>query len=406
MKTVVTATLLVLAATSFAAWESIGPEGGPFYCGTVAPTSPPTVYAAASMYNLPLMKSTDGGANWTGAGASMGNYPWVLTTDPANPNILYGVISSLFYRSTNGGSTWTTLSIGSNTIAYDLAVNPRNPQVMYAGGYWYDGSYWRISAMKSTDNGSTWAVSQLDTATTAYGYSVAIDPVDTNVVYVGGYAGSTTAFYKSTDCGANWTRITWPENDYYVYSLMVDPTNHSNVLAGTLYGICRSTDQGETWVKVSSGNYHYRLTYVPGEPATMYSAAYSTVYRSTDAGISWNPVSSGIQGTTIRTVLTVPGENATVFCGSTAGMYKSTDYGATWNEMNNGILIGSIPVISTDANLPGGLQIQFRDNAIFKSPDNGGTWERQPVVLSCGNVCNIVFDPSNPQHIWMFEGSG
>ena len=46
--------------------------------------------------------------------------------------------------------------------------------------------------MKTTDQGATWTATQLDTATTAYGYSVAIDPVDTTVVYAGGYTDTTT----------------------------------------------------------------------------------------------------------------------------------------------------------------------------------------------------------------------
>jgi hypothetical protein len=34
------------------------------------------------------------------------------------------------------------------------------------------------------------------------------------------------------------------------------------------------------------------------------------------------------------------------------------------------------------------------------------TWARQPTVLSCGNVCNIIIQPDNPQRRWMFEASG
>ena len=405
MKTVVTAVLLVLAATAFADWTSIGPEGGPIYCGVVTPTNPPTVYVASSTYNVPLLKTTDGGTNWVSTAGALGNYPWVLVVHPTDPNTLFGVISSLFYRSTNGGATWTTTSLGSNTIGYDLALNPQNPQVLYSGGYKYDGTYWRLSCMKTTDAGATWTATQLDTATTAYGYAVAVDPVDTNVVYVGGYAGDSTAFYKSTDCGGTWAKIDWPEQDYYVYSIMVSPTDHNTVFAGTLYGICRSTDAGLTWTKQCANNYNYRMVSVPDQPNVMYSAAYTSVYRSTDAGLTWT-ATSGIQGTTVRTVLTVPGETSTVYYGSSAGMFKSTDYGATWNEVDHGILIGSIPVVAIDPGQPEALQVEFSNNAIFKSSDNGENWQRQPVVLSCGNVCNICFEPQNPQHIWMFEGSG
>jgi photosystem II stability/assembly factor-like uncharacterized protein len=329
-----------------------------------------------------------------------------MAAHPTDPNILFGVVSTIFYRSTDAGATWSTFSFGTNTIGYDLAVNPLNPDVIYSGGYKYDGAYWKLSCMKSTDMGATWTATQLDTASTAYGYSCAIDPVDTTVVYVGGYAGSTTAFYKSTDCGATWTRATFPANYYYVYSIFVSPTDHNIVFAGCLQGICRSTDAGETWTRQATCSYNYRLAAAPDNPDIMYSAAYNNVYRSTDAGMTWTASGAGLVGSEVRTVLTVPGQSGTVFSGTTAGMLKSTDYGATWSEANRGILVGSIPVIAIDPRQPGGVQIQFKDNAVFSSTDNGDNWLRQPVVLSCGNVCNICFEPANPERMWMFEGGG
>ena len=403
---VVLAAVLALFAVGRADWASVGPEGGPIYCGVVVPGSPPTILAASTNYNFPLLKTTDGGANWCTSGAALGNYPWVLIMHPTDPNTIFGVISSLFYKTTNGGTTWTTTSLGNNTIGYDIAVNPLNPQVLYAGGYAYDGQYWRLSSMKTTNQGATWTATQLDTATTAYGYSVAIDPVDTTVVYVGGYAGSTAALLKSSDCGTTWARCSLPGNMYYVYSLLVSPADHNTVFAGTLYGVCRSTDAGLTWTQQSTNNYNYRMVFAPGDPNTMYSAAYATVYRSTDAGLTWSAPGSGIQGTTVRTVLTVPGENSSVYCGSSAGMFKSTDYGLTWNEIDHGMDIGKIAVVSVQPSEPATVFAEFVDNAIFKTTDDGESWQRQPVVLSCGNVCSIAFDAHNPQMRWMFEGSG
>jgi len=406
VKTVMSAVLLVLAATVFADWTSIGPEGGPMYCGTVTSTTPPTVYVASTAYNTPLLKMTDGGATWLPAGAAMGNYPYVLVSHPTDPNQMYGVISSIFYRTTDAGANWTTSSLGSNTYGNDIALNPLNPQVIYVPCYVYDGTNWRMTSTKSTDGGQTWANTQLDTTTSTSLYSAAVDPVDTNVVYMGAYFGTSTVVFKSTDCGATWAQHVLPGNLYYVYSLYISPTEHNTVFAGTLYGIYRSTDAGGTWTQQCANNYNYRIVSVPGEPEVMYSAAYSYVYRSTDAGITWTTCGAGVQGTTIRMVLTVPGENGTVYTGSTGGMFKSTDYGATWDEINDGILIGKIPVVAFDPGNPGTAFAEFIDNAIFKTTDDGVSWERQPVVLSCGNVCNILFDPADPQRRWMLEASG
>jgi photosystem II stability/assembly factor-like uncharacterized protein len=130
------------------------------------------------------------------------------------------------------------------------------------------------------------------------------------------------------------------------------------------------------------------------------------MYRSTDAGLTWASSGAGVEGSIVRTVLVVPGEPGVVYCGSTGGMYKSTDYGVTWTAINQGIVIGKIPVVSVMPSEPATVFAEFVDNAIFKSTDDGGTWQRQPTVLSCGNVCGIAFDANNPLMRWMFEGSG
>lgn len=406
MKTTISVFLLVLAATAFADWTSIGPEGGPIYCGAVAPSTPPAIYIASTNTSYPLLKTTDMGGTWTTAGANLTNYPRALVAHPTDPDRLYGIVSSTFYRTTNGGANWLTSSLGSNTNGNDIAINPLNPNVIYVVCYKYSGSVWNPAAAKSTDGGQTWVATLLDTLTSSTMYSCAIDPVDTSIVYMGGSVNSQTVVYKSTDCGATWTPYGFPAYYYYVYSLFVSPADHNTVFAGTLYGICRSTDAGETWIRQSTNNYNYRIAAAPGNPDIMYSAAHSTVYRSTNGGLNWAASGTGLRGTTIRTVLTVPGESATVFCGSTAGMFKSTDYGATWTEVNRGITMGKIPVVSVNPHQATTIHCEFIDNETFKSTDDGLTWLPQGTPLSCGNVVNIAFDLHDPQRLWMFEGSG
>jgi photosystem II stability/assembly factor-like uncharacterized protein len=397
---------VAMFAVGHADWVSVGPAGGQIYSGTVTPGSPAVIYAASTNSSAPLLTSSDGGANWIPTAGALGSYPSVLASHPTDPNTVFGVAGSVFYRSTNAGANWSSFSFGSNTNGNDIAVNPLNPQVIYSAGYKYDGTAWRPSCMKSTNAGQNWTVSQLDTAASTTTYSCAIDPVDTNVVYAGGYVDTFTVCYKSVDCGATWTKYYFPTRYYYIYSFYISPTDRNIVFAGALNGICRSTDAGQTWTRQATCSYNYRIVAAPDNPNVMYSAAYSSVYRSTDAGLTWTNSNSGLQGTNVRTVLTVPGENGVVYCGSTAGMFKSTDYGLTWAPVNNGIIIGRIPVVAVSPEEPGVVFAEFIDNAIFKTLDEGNTWQRQPTVLSCGNVCGIAFDANNPLMRWMFEGSG
>ena len=398
--------LISLSTITFGDWTSIGPNGGQIYCGAISQDSSPVIYAVPANYPTPLLKTTDRGQNWTNTTGSLYSCPNVIAIDPSDANIVYTIISSQCYKTTNGGASWNYYLVQNNSYFDCLVINPFNSQILLAGGYAYDGSYWRPCIARSTSGGQTWTVVNTDTATNSYNYSVAIDPVDTTIFYAGGYANSRSAFYKSTDRGETWTRYEFPSNAYYVYSIYVNPLDHNIVLAGALQGIMRSTDAGQTWVQLNNYTYNYSMCAALREPNVIYSGSYTTINRSNDTGRTWVSTGTGIFGNTLRCVLADPQDNGTVYCGTTAGMFKSTDYGDNWQEINNGVKIGKIPVISIKPSEPHTVFVQATDNAIFKSTDDGNTWQRQPVVLTCGNVCNICFDPLDPLRIWMFEGSG
>ncbi len=398
--------LLALFAVGLADWVSVGPAGGPVYAGATGAGSSPALYVASTNTSYPLLRSTDAGATWATFGAVLSNYPRQLVAHPTDPNRLYHIVSSLFYRTTDGGATWTQSSLGSNNNGNDIALNPLNPQTIYVPTYKYDGAAWKFACTKSTDGGATWTATQLDTLTGSTIYSAIVDPVDTSVVYVGAYWNSITIVFKSTDCGATWTRYDFPANAYYIYSFYINPASHNTVLAGTLYGVYRSTDAGQTWTRQSTNNYNYRIVAAPDNPNILYSAAYTGLWRSTDGGLTWANSSSGIQGTQIRVVLTVPGQNGVVLCGSTGGMFKSTDYGVTWTPANSGVVIGKIPAVAHVPNQTGHAWAEFTDYELFRTTDNGNTWSVASTPLSCGNLCSFAFDPADPQRVWMLEGSG
>lgn len=395
-----------LSTITFGDWTSIGPNGGQIYSGAISSDSSPVIYVTPTNYPTFLLKTIDQGQNWANTIGSIASYPSVMLVDPENADVAYAIYGSQCYKTTNGGNSWTQYTILYNTYFDGFAMNPLNNQVLFAGGYAWNGSYWYPCVARSTNAGETWTVVNTDTATSSYNYSVAVDPVDTTIVYAGGYANSLSSFYKSTDRGETWTRYEFPSNVYYVYSIYVYPLDPNIIIAGALSGIMRSTDGGQTWTLQSNYSYNYSMCATPSEPNVIYSGSYTTINRSDDTGRTWVSTGTGIFGNTLRCVLADPHTNGTVYCGTTAGMFKSTDYGVNWQEINNGILVGRIPVTSIKPSEPHTVYVQSLDNAIFKSTDDGNTWQRQPVVLTCGNVCNICFDPINPLRIWMFEGSG
>src|SRR5262245_58072594 len=155
-------------------------------------------------------------------------------------------------------ATWTPLgpgNIGGRTRA--ILINPQDANLMYAAGV--SGGVW-----KTTNGGQSWApIADLIGNITVS--SMAMEPGDPNVIYVGtgegvyGFEEDTSVgdfrgagIFKTTDGGANWTRLegTKNENFYYINDLVVSPNNKNRIYAATQTGVWRSTDGGVNWTRV------------------------------------------------------------------------------------------------------------------------------------------------------------
>lgn len=157
----------------------------------------------------------------------------------------------------------------TRTIAYDVRYNGTSNRIILAGGV-SGGVY------KSTDDGATW-VRKSPTGEHFSCTSIAQDTrtgsEDTWYYGVGeatgNSAGSSAAgdyysgngVYKSTDNGNTWSRLTasntsaletFTVGEDFINKVIVDPTN-GNVYAACAAKIMRSTDGGATWGTVLSG---------------------------------------------------------------------------------------------------------------------------------------------------------
>jgi hypothetical protein len=179
------------------------------------------------------------------------------------------------FKSVNAGTSFTPVfeKYGSASIG-DLAADQNNPDVLWVGtgepnnrqtSSFGDGIY------KTTDGGKTFTHMGLrETQTIA---RVVIDPKNSNIVYVaapGPLFGPSEhrGVYKTTDGGANWTKIKYVDENTGFTDLAIDPQN-SNILYGASYqrrrtgccfngggpgsGLWKSEDAGRTWTKLTNG---------------------------------------------------------------------------------------------------------------------------------------------------------
>lgn len=112
-----------------------------------------------------------------------------------------------------------------------------------------------------------------------------------------------------------------------------------NLYAGTMRGLYRSSDGGDTWIRnedIGSG----ATDIVRDHDGTLYVAANRGRFRSLDGGLTWNQVGQFgpyagllIRDDRDRLITTKEG---VLLAGDIRGtLYRSSDVGNTWEEMTS-----------------------------------------------------------------------
>jgi photosystem II stability/assembly factor-like uncharacterized protein len=397
-----------------AAWESIGPEGGRLTQITQDPVNPDILYITPYSTPCPLYKSTDRGNTWIQQG-TVPNYVLFMAIAPSNPSIMYGGYYNL-YKSTNGGSSWSIASLPFSIYIGSVVVDPTNADVIHlCGRIWQDSKY-LIFYFRSINGGASWTYQQVTTEY-SYPYCMAVDPTNSDIIYIGGYLKSGSTYngelLKSTDGGTNWTSIVSTITGY-VRDVEIDPSNTSKVYALTTAGVWRSTNGGTNWVKNSGYVSGYYMALDPNTTSNLFVGAYDRIYKSSDSGVNWSSINSGLYGGQCYDIEVDHGSSNNIFYIANPGFFKSTNSGSNWNASNSGLLIADITSIVLDPTNPKKMFAAFYGNAMYKTSDatakaagpTAVTWERMPSFYSCHNLEDIRIDPSNPDRIIAMEGGG
>ncbi|HQV00755.1 MAG TPA: glycosyl hydrolase, partial [Bacteroidia bacterium] len=225
-----------------------------------------------------------------------------------------------------------------------VAVNPLNSNVIYAGAP--AGGLWKSN---TGGNNFTTTTDHLP----AIGFnSIAIDYVDTNIVYAlsgDGDAGDTYSLglLKSMDGGATWnvTGLNWNTiNARLGHKVLIDPTDRNIIFVCTNNGIFRSNDAAASFTLVQGGNI-FDMEFKPGNSNEMYAVGASSFYKSTNNGVSFSIVTNGLPAPLAANrfaIAVTPANNNYVYLIAGAasnsgflGLWLSTDAGNTFNFITN-----------------------------------------------------------------------
>jgi hypothetical protein len=267
----------------------------------------------------------------------LGTDAYVVAADPVDPYVVYAVFSQGdLMRSADGGRNWTRLA--RFDAIYSVLVHPTDPDTLYIGATDSSGAGY-TNVFKSTDGGATW------TRTPASIYYEVINvlvasPSDGSI-----YAGSGVNLYRTADGGTTWTKSA--SLTAAIADLVIHPADPSTLYVAADSGyyypfgaFAESTNTGGNWTISSNLGVLDRVSVAmdPANPSRLYlglasglSIAERGVRRSDDGGKTWSHLEAGLpEGTQVEAVAVDPVNTATVFAGTDVGIYRSRDSGATW----------------------------------------------------------------------------
>lgn len=281
--------LLILSITidnCISQWITVsnGIENKNIECMTACGSS---LFAGTSYNGIYI--TTNNGASWTLKGLSNRK----IYSLSSNGSTIFAGIDTGIVRSTDNGNTWTFKnSFGQSAVSsiatsgYDILVSAQNLDA--AGIY------------RSTDNGNNWAYLR---GVISNHTQVAINQ---NYYYVSTGNSMPYSIYTSVDFGNNWSYV-------YMYTFGLPyciGINNNYVFLGTqkcnvndsVYGLCISSDNGNSWTMSSLFKRSISAITVSGNNIIA-GTKDSGVYISTNNGQSWSKRNEGLPASvTINTL--------------------------------------------------------------------------------------------------------
>ncbi|MBK8852005.1 MAG: hypothetical protein IPN73_17875 [Saprospiraceae bacterium] len=172
-----------------------------------------------------------------------------------------------------------------------IAFHPSNPDIYYIGAA--GGGVWK------TTNGGVSYLPLTDDIPCGGIASIVVNPIDPNIVYILTGAGksyqsnSSIGVFKSYDAGVHWVptalqdSITTNYQEMVAFKLAMKPNDVNTLYACTNLGLFKTTNAGDSWTKVKSGEV-WDIEFKPNNANVVYISGKGITYfyHCTDGGVS------------------------------------------------------------------------------------------------------------------------
>ncbi|MBI5230053.1 MAG: hypothetical protein HY981_02015 [Candidatus Magasanikbacteria bacterium] len=285
------------------------------------------------------------------------------------------------FRSSDQGNTWgqktQILAVGGTPRNFSLAniitlvADPSDPQALYAGT---DGA----GLLVSYNLGEGWF--QPDQLRTGYIQSISVDPHNKCVIYI----TLGTQLFKSTDCSRSWKNVYEEARANTVLtSVAVDPNNSNIVWVGTSAGdLLKSADGAKSWVvKNRFKNGVLKILLSPQDGNHIFVATPDQgVYRSLDGGEFWgDDMNEGLKqyggAFAVKDIIFLDVSKEWLLLSTQYGLIKSFNLGANWDALKLLTPPGGAQIQAVAVNPKNYLQIFYSTNStLYRTDDGGEKW--------------------------------
>jgi photosystem II stability/assembly factor-like uncharacterized protein len=405
---------------------------GPFRGGRSA-----TVTGVANKANLyyfgatggGVWKTTDAGNTWSNiSDGFFGGSVGAVSVSESDTNVIYvgmgektvrGNVSSGdgMWKSVNAGKTWEHIGLKNARHIPRVRIHPKSSDIVFAAvlGDLYKPTQER-GVYKSVDGGKNWK-KVLFSNENAGAVDLIFDPTNPRILYASTWnvrrtpyslssGGEGSAIWKSTDEGETWVNISTneglPEGTWGISGIAVSSINSDIVWAlieNKDGGIYKSLDAGKTWKLINSERklrqraWYYTRIYADTQDENTVYVMNVQYHQSKDGGKTFKTFNAPHGDH--HDLWIAPEDNQRMIIADDGGAQVSFDAGENWTTYYNQPTSQFYRVV-TDNHFPYRIYGAQQDNSTVRIAHrtNGGTigesdWES----TAGGESAHIAVDP-------------
>lgn len=321
------------------------------------------------------------------------------STTKTAPNLMP---TATVIRSDDGGNIWNpkTRIDDKKTIAgvnvLSMAINPADSNVVYIGTE-------ENGLFVTKNGGETWE--PVAFANKVYG--LLFDPQNPNIMYGSGIFNKRAKIYKRLEEGQEWKEIyTEPSEGTTVSALALDKKNPEVMYAGTSEGvILKTSDSGKTWRNLKkAGGPIISIAFDNGNSGHVFFGVFQKgVLETNDAGETISDINEKMGNSwgsmSVYTIVSDPYLSGVIYVGTEKGIYRRSQ-DEKWSELNIIESSKAFPIRAIAINPGNSKEILYSSaKAIYKSTDSGATWAT--FQLDTAKEISILrYDNVNPPKIY------